>query len=63
MLGNVQRALQQKGLTVRQYAEFLGVSEKTAHNKLAGKTDFTYSEFEKTCALLFEYNADYLFAS
>ncbi len=40
----------------------MSVGEKTAQNKLAGRTDFTYPEFRKTCTLLFEYNADYLFA-
>lgn len=44
-------------------AEILGVGEKTVQNKLVGKTDFTYPKFRKTCALLFEYNADYLFAT
>ena len=61
MFGNLRTALQQKGVSMKQYAEVLGVGEKTAQNKLAGRRDFTYSEFKKTCALLFEYNADYLF--
>ena len=51
----------------RRYTAFhrsliLGIGEKTVQNKLTGKTDFTYPEFRKTCTLLFEYNADYLFA-
>lgn len=61
MFENLRTALRQKGISIRQYAEVLGVGEKTAQNKLAGRTDFTYPEFKKTCALLFEYNADYLF--
>lgn len=61
MFSNLRIALQQKGISIKQYAEVLGVGEKTAQNKLAGRTDFTYPEFKKTCALLFEYNADYLF--
>lgn len=61
MFSNLRTALQQKGVSIKQYAEVLGVGEKTAQNKLAGRTDFTYPEFKKTCALLFEYNADYLF--
>lgn len=63
MFSNLRVALYRKGITVKQYAEILGVGEKTVQNKLAGKTDFTYSEFKRTCALFFEYNADYLFAT
>lgn len=40
----------------------MGVAEKTAQNKLTGKMDFIFREFKMTCAVLFEYNADYLFA-
>ena len=61
MFANLRTALQQKGISTKQYAEVLGVEEKTAQNKLIGRTDFTYPEFIKTCALLFEYTADYLF--
>ena len=44
--------------------ENLGVSEKTAQNKLQGITAFTYPEFKRTCILLLpEYNADYLFTT
>lgn len=63
MLNNLRTALHRKGISIKQYAEILGVGEKTVQNKLVGKTDFTYPEFRKTCALLFEYNADYLFAT
>lgn len=62
MFDNLRTALQRKGISVKQYADVLCVGEKTVQNKLAGRTDFTYPEFRKTCALLFEYNADYLFA-
>ncbi len=61
MFNNLRTALRQKGISVRQYAEILGIGEKTAQNKLTGRTDFTYPEFRKTCTLLYEYNADYLF--
>lgn len=63
MFNNLRTALYRKGISAKQYAEILGVGEKTVQNKLVGKTDFTYPEFRKTCALLFEYNADYLFAT
>ncbi len=63
MFNNLRTALFHKGISMKQYAEFLGVGEKTVQNKMKGTTDFTYQEFRKTCTLLFpEYNADYLFA-
>lgn len=63
MFSNLRAALYQKGISMKQYAEFLGVGEKTIHNKMKGLTDFTYPEFKRTCTLLLpEYNADYLFS-
>lgn len=53
MYANLKNVLYQKGIAIKQYAEFLGIGEKTAHNKLTGITDFTYSEFRKTCTILF----------
>lgn len=62
MYSNLRNVLYQKGISVKQYAEFLGVGEKTVQNKLQGVTAFSYPEFKKTCSLLLpEYNADYLF--
>lgn len=62
MYSNLRNVLYQKGISVKQYAEFLGVSEKTVQNKLQGVTAFSYPEFKRTCSLLLpEYNADYLF--
>ena len=59
---NLKRVLQKKGISIKQYAEFLGVTEKTVQNKLNAITDFTYGEFKRTCTILLpEYNADYLF--
>ena len=59
---NLRNVLHQKRITIKQYAEFLGITEKSIQNKLNGLTDFTYSEFKKTCTLLLpEYNADFLF--
>ena len=55
MYDNLRIALQQKGISIKQYAEVLGIGEKTVQNKLTGRTDFTYPEFRKTCALFFEY--------
>ena len=63
MFDNLRTALRQKGISLKRYAEFLNIGEKSVQNKLTGKTDFTYPEFRKTCTLLSEYNADYLFTT
>lgn len=63
MFYNLKTALNRKGITIKQLAEILDVGDKTIQNKISGKTDFTYTEFKKICALLSEYNADYLFAT
>lgn len=42
MFKNLRNALFQKDITIKQYAEFLGVNTKTVQNKLNGETDFTY---------------------
>ncbi|MEG1492253.1 MAG: helix-turn-helix transcriptional regulator [Oscillospiraceae bacterium] len=62
MFENLRITLLQKGISMKQYAELLGVGDKTIQNKMSGKTDFTYPEFKMTCTLLSEYNADYLFS-
>ena len=62
MFDNLRLALHQKGISVKQYADFLGVDEKTVQDKFHGTTDFTYPELKRTCTLLLpEYSADYLF--
>ncbi len=61
MYSNLKEVLHKRHIAIKQYAEFLGVTEKTAQNKLQGITCFTYPEFKRTCLLLPEYNADYLF--
>lgn len=63
MFRNLKKILDEKGITVKAYAEFLGVSEKTAHNKIYGKTEFTLGEVIKTCTFICpEYKIDYVFA-
>lgn len=63
MYSNLKNILYQKNISVKQYAEFLGVDEKTVQNKLEGIIAFTYLEFKKTCMLLSpEFNADFLFS-
>lgn len=59
---NLKRALLDRKISIKEFADFLGVCEKTARNKLDGETEFTYSEFKKICKLLFPtYNPEYLF--
>lgn len=41
MFDNLKTALQHKGISMKQYAEILGVGEKTIQNKLMGRTDFS----------------------
>lgn len=60
---NLKNILYQKNISIKQYAEFLGIGEKTVQNKLKGITAFTYPEFKRTCTLLLpEFNADFLFS-
>ena len=63
MFKNLRHALNSKGITMKSYAEFLDVTEKTLQNKMNGVTDFSFPEVEKTLRILFpEYNLSYLFA-
>lgn len=60
---NLRKALFDKNISIKSYAEFLNISEKTAQNKLNGASEFTFSEVEKTTRILFpEFNWTYLFA-
>lgn len=64
MMANLKNALRDKHVSLKAYANFLGISEKALQNKMNEVTAFTYPEFKQTCSeLLPEYNADYLFAS
>lgn len=61
---NLKKALDAKGISFRAYAAVLGISEKSAWNKVNGKTDITLPEARITKTELFpEYDFDYLFAS
>lgn len=63
MFKNLRQALADKGITMKAYAEFLGVTEKTLQNKMNGVTEFTYGEVERTSKFLLpQYKIDYLFA-
>ena len=63
MFKNLRQVLTDKGITMKAYAEFLGVTEKTLQNKMNGITEFTYGEVERTSKFLLpQYRVDYLFA-
>jgi len=64
MYENLRHILNKEKITIKELAEFLGVTEKTMHNKLNGKTPFTYPETQKVRKFLLpQYNPDYLFAT
>lgn len=47
VLKNLKVALEQKGIAVRALAGIMGVSERTAWNKINEDTDITYREAKK----------------
>lgn len=62
MYSNLYNALKTKGISIKKYAEFLNVTEKTVQNKINGSTEFTLSEVNKTLDFIFpEYTLTYLF--
>lgn len=62
MYKNLITILANRKITLKAYAEFLGVSEKTVQNKLYGRTDFTLGEAARTCTFICpEYRMEYVF--
>lgn len=62
MIRNLRNALDNKGITIKSFADFLEISEKTAQNKIRSVTAFTYPEVYKTKTQMFpEYDIEYLF--
>lgn len=60
---NIRQALIDKGVSVLAVAKLLGVTEKTAYNKIMGKTDFNFSEAIKLADNMFpEYNLRFLYS-
>lgn len=63
MLLNLKTKLKEKGISVKALADVVGVSEKTAWNKINGETDFIFQEAMIVANELFpEYKVEYLFA-
>lgn len=56
----LKRYLSIKGIPIGACAKFLDITEKTFRTKMAGETQFSYSEVCKLRELLPEYNIDYL---
>lgn len=62
MYKNLVKILSDKKITMKGYAEFLGISEKTVQNKIYGRTEFTLGEAVKTCSYICpEYKMDFVF--
>ncbi len=62
MYKNLVKILSGKKITMKGYAEFLGISEKTVQNKIYGRTEFTLGEAVKTCSYICpEYKMDFVF--
>ena len=59
----LRRVLDAKGITMKGFAEALGIAEKTLYNKIIEESEFTYSEAQRTKAILPEYDIDYLLSS
>lgn len=56
----LKQALDTRGISQKSCAELLGISEKSLYNKIACRSEFTYSEVRRLKAFLPEYNLDYL---
>lgn len=64
MLDNLRKALNDRKMPIKHFAEFLDLSEGTIQNKLKGETEFTWSEVMKIHKFLFpQYDVYYLFAT
>lgn len=62
MYKNLVRVLGDKRITMKAYAEFLGIAEKSVQNKVNERTEFTLGEAVKTCTFICpEYRLDYVF--
>lgn len=62
MYKNLVKILNEKKITMKAYAEFLGITEKTVQNKVYGRTEFTLGEATRTCTFICpEYKMDYVF--
>ena len=56
----IRNAMDKRNLTYSGLAALLGISEKTAKNKVSGRSEFTYGEARKVKTIFPEYDLDYL---
>jgi len=63
MFGNLRAALRDHHISTAMLARILGVTEKTANNKLSGVTDWTWTEIQSVRTLFPQYQLDWLFAT
>lgn len=62
MYKNLIKIINDKKITMKAFAQFLGVTEKTVQNKIQGKTEFTLGEAKRICEIICpEYKLDYVF--
>lgn len=63
MLNNLRTELLRKHRTIREYAEYIGVSQSTALSYITEKSDIPKNKMDKTRELFPECTYEYLFAS
>lgn len=61
MYKNLKKLLDDRKISSAMLAAQLGVTPKTAYNKINGKVDFYYSEVTKVMELFPEYSMNYVF--
>lgn len=61
MYRNLKKLLDDRRISSTMLAAQLGVTQKTAYNKINGKVDFYYSEVTKVMELFPEYSMNYVF--
>ena len=63
MLNNLRIELFRKQRTIREYADYIGVSQSTALSYITEKSDIPKNKMDKTRELFPECTYEYLFAS
>lgn len=55
----LKKLLENSPISLKEYAELLGMASKTLYNKLSGESEFTYSEYLALKRLFPDRNMDY----
>ena len=62
MYKNLEEILRKKNISKKALAEMLGIAEKSIHNKLGGRSEFTLAEVKTICSVICpEYRMEYVF--